>query len=80
MTSPVTIRIARLVVEAASHGEAAATVAAFRGELARLVAEGRLPAHPTADFRPLTAVTPSGRGREASRLLAPRGKPGRGAP
>ena len=67
----VTIRIGRLVIDAASPGEAAATVAAFRGELARLAAQGRLPAK-LGPVRPLTAVTPAGRGREAAGSLAPK--------
>lgn len=74
MSAAVTIRIARLVVEAGSQGEADTMVAAFRGELARHASEGRLPAAQagTRAFRPLGAVTPAGRGREASGLLAPK--------
>lgn len=74
MTGPVTIRIARLVVEAATRADAEATAASFRAELARLAAAGRLPSAParTQAPRTLNAYTPAGRGREASGLLAPR--------
>jgi hypothetical protein len=74
MTPPITIRIARLVVEALSRADAEATAAAFRTELARLAAEGRLPSAPphAPALCTLNAYTPAGRGREASALLAPR--------
>ena len=74
MTGPITIRIARLVVEALTRADADATAAAFRTELARLAAEGRLPSAPARTQAPriLNAYTPAGRGREASALLAPR--------
>ena len=71
MNRPVTVRIRRLVVEAATRADGEATVAAFRSELARLVADGRLP---SAAGGTLTAVTPAGRGRQASAMLAPRGR------
>ena len=74
MTPPITIRIARFVIEAPTRADAETTAGAFRTELARLAAKGRLPSAPPHAQAPrtLNAYTPAGRGREASALLAPR--------
>jgi hypothetical protein len=70
----VKLRIARLVVDGHSSGDARLMLAAFREELARLVAEpgavealSRVP--PEGSRHVIEAATPAGHGRQAARRM-----------